>query len=125
MSPRRHRRRPDAFRALADPTRRGILELLGKRRVCSAGEIAARFPRISRPAVSRHLRVLRQARLVTARGIGRIQRYRLEAAALARMQRDWFAQFTSIWDASLAALKQQVETPAGPRPSRWKPTIGA
>ena len=55
----------EAFAALADPTRRGILELLaaGER---SAGEIAGHF-RISRPAVSRHLRVLREAGLATAR----------------------------------------------------------
>ena len=103
-------RRSDPFKALADSTRRGILELLYKRQVCTAGEIAGRFPRISRPAVSRHLRVLREARLVKAEENGREQRYRLDAESLARMQRDWFAQFTAIWDASLAALKKQAES---------------
>jgi DNA-binding transcriptional ArsR family regulator len=110
MSPRPHARASDPFRALADPTRRGIIELLWKRRVCSAGEIADRFRNISRPAVSRHLKVLRQARLVRAKGIGREHRYQVDGTALARMQRDWFAQFTSIWGTSLAALKQQVES---------------
>jgi DNA-binding transcriptional ArsR family regulator len=107
---KRSARQSDPFRALADPTRRSILELLGKRQVCSAGEIALRFAHISRPAVSRHLKVLRQARLVRARGIGREHHYQLDPAALARVQREWFAQFTQIWAGSLAALKHQVES---------------
>lgn len=110
MSRKRAARQSDPFRALADPTRRSILELLRKRPVCSAGEIADRFTHISRPAVSRHLRVLRQARLVRARGVGRENHYQLDPAALARVQREWFAQFTQIWAGSLAALKQQVES---------------
>ncbi|MCH7896832.1 MAG: helix-turn-helix transcriptional regulator, partial [candidate division NC10 bacterium] len=56
----------DPFAALADPTRRSILELLRERASLTAGEIAARFPQISRAAVSKHLRVLRRARLVKA-----------------------------------------------------------
>jgi hypothetical protein len=59
--------------------------------------------------VFRHLRVLRQARRVRAKRIGREQRYQLDATELARMQRDWFAQFTSIWDTWLVALKERVE----------------
>ncbi len=106
----RFARRSDPFKALADPTRRGILELLRKRHICSAGEIAGGFPRISRPAVSRHLRVLRQARLVQAKTIGREHRYQLDAAPLVEIQRDWFTQFTAFWDASLAALKKQAES---------------
>jgi DNA-binding transcriptional ArsR family regulator len=101
--------RIDAFKAIADPTRRGILQMLGRRRYCRAGEIARGFPRISRPAVSRHLRVLRGARLVTVEGVGREQRYRLNEAALQRVQVEWFRQFTAIWDGTLAVLKNQVE----------------
>jgi len=63
-------RRHDPFKALADGTRRSILTLLQRRGACSAGEIADAFSRMSRPAVSRHLRVLRQAGLVTAKGVG-------------------------------------------------------
>ena len=99
--------RADPFQALADPTRRAILELLRKRPLCPAGEIAGSFPRISRPAVSRHLRVLRVAGLVAAEGRGRQHCYRLQLGALARVERDWFAPF---WDASLAALKRRVES---------------
>ena len=102
-------KRRDPFKALADPTRRSILERLAKRDMCSAGEVADLFPHISRPAVSRHLRVLRQAGLVRAQGVGREHRYRLNVVALARVQRDWFAQFTPLMETSLAALKRQIE----------------
>ena len=70
-----------AFAALADPTRRTIVELLseGER---SAGELAAEFE-TSRPAVSRHLRVLREHGLVSAREHGRRRLYALEPAPLA------------------------------------------
>jgi DNA-binding transcriptional ArsR family regulator len=99
----------DPFEALADPTRRGILELLRRRDVRTAGEISAAFPRISRPAVSRHLRVLRESGLVLADEVGREWHYRLNVAALARVHREWFARFAPLWDESLAALKDRVE----------------
>jgi DNA-binding transcriptional ArsR family regulator len=121
-------RRHDPFKALADRTRRSILTLLQRRGACSAGEIADAFSRMSRPAVSRHLRVLRQAGLVTAKGVGREQRYELVPAALARLHHDWFGQFADLWVGSFAALKEQVEavrTPGearstAPRPARRK-----
>jgi DNA-binding transcriptional ArsR family regulator len=72
-------------------------------------ESADAFPRISRPAVSRHLRVLRESGLVIAEQSGREWHYRLNVAALARMHRDWFARFTPLWEESLAGLKEQVE----------------
>ena len=109
MSAQRARRRGDPFKALADPTRRSILELLHRQPACSAGEIAGRFSKVSRPAVSRHLRVLREARLVAAEGVGREQRYRLEVQSLEQLQRDWFDQFTRIHDTSLTALKERAE----------------
>ncbi len=99
----------DPFEALADPTRRAILDLLRGCKTRTAGELAAAFPRISRPAVSRHLRVLREAGFVIAEEAGRERRYRLNAAALARMHRDWFARFTPLWEASLAQLKHRAE----------------
>ena len=116
MTPRQASDRPDPFKALADPTRRRILELLQQREV-SAGEIAERFAGISRPAVSRHLRVLREAGLVTAEDVGREQLYRLNRPVLARIHRDWFGLFTPLRDASLAALKRQVEAETRSQPS--------
>lgn len=114
MKTRVGRPQRDPFKALADPTRRSILTLLRKRGACSAGEIADAFRRISRPAVSRHLRVLRQAGLVTAKGVGREQQYQLAVAALARVHHDWFGQFATLWGDSLAALKEQVEVLGAP-----------
>ena len=103
-------KRSDAFTALADPTRRGILELLRDGGPHAAGAIAARFPRISRPAVSRHLRVLRESRLVRAREIGREWQYEIDANTLARLQREWFAPFEPLWDESLRRLKRRAES---------------
>ncbi|HEY8173362.1 MAG TPA: metalloregulator ArsR/SmtB family transcription factor [Dehalococcoidia bacterium] len=103
------RSRNDPFEALADATRRGILDLLRREDVLTAGEIAAAFPRISRPAVSRHLRVLRGADLVIAEESGREWRYRLNVAAVARLHRDWFAPFMPLWEQSLSRLKEEVE----------------
>ncbi len=102
-------KRNDPFPALADPTRRKILELLRDRVSMTAGEIAARFPKISRAAVSKHLRVLREAGLVRARQEGREWHYTLDPAPLAEVYRDWLATFAPYWDATLQRLKRQVE----------------
>jgi DNA-binding transcriptional ArsR family regulator len=100
----------DPFEALADPTRRAILELLRDDGVRTAGDIADAFPAISRPAVSRHLRVLRECGIVVAEQVGREWRYRIDGAMLARTYRDWFERFAPLWEQSLQRLKQQVES---------------
>jgi DNA-binding transcriptional ArsR family regulator len=97
------------FAALADPTRRAILDLLRERPSMPAGEIAARFPAISRPAVSKHLGVLRGAHLVTTREQGREHHYTLDARPLAELQRDWLDRFAPYWEESLARLKREAE----------------
>lgn len=76
----------DPWQALADPVRRTILELLS-RRPRPAGEIAAEFE-ITRPAISRHLRVLREAGLVEAEREGRERVYSLAAAPLEELVRE-------------------------------------
>lgn len=98
----------DPFAAIADPTRRSILELL-RGRTLTAGEIAARFPQVSRPAISKHLKVLRQARLVQAVEQGREWHYRLDALPLGEIYRTWLSGFAPYWEESLERLKQQVE----------------
>lgn len=105
-------KRKDAFAAIADPTRRSILELLRDRDGLNAGEIASRFPKISRPAVSKHLGVLRRARLVQARRRGREQRYDLDPRPLAEVYREWLDGFALVMEASLAELKRRVESDA-------------
>lgn len=103
------RARPDPFEALADPTRRGVLELLRVRKTATAGEIAQAFPEISRPAVSRHLRILRESGVIVADQRGRHWRYRIDARALASSYRDFFERFAPMWEDALERLKRQVE----------------
>jgi DNA-binding transcriptional ArsR family regulator len=98
------------FAALADPTRRRVLELLRDRDEMTAGELAAAFPGISRPAVSRHLKVLRDAGLLIADQIGREWRYRLDPTLLATIHHEWLATFVPLFDESLGRLKVRVES---------------
>ncbi len=76
----------DVFAALADPTRRRIVDLLRVEPALTAGDVAARFPEISRPAVSKHLRVLRDAGLCRARSVGRRRHYELDVDALGEVE---------------------------------------
>ena len=89
--------------AIADPIRRRVLELVRDREV-AAGDLAAEFD-VSRPAVSRHLRVLREAGLVRERREGRLRLYRADPAPLAEL-REWLERY---WDERLAALKELAE----------------
>jgi DNA-binding transcriptional ArsR family regulator len=75
----------------------------------TAGELAAAFPSISRPAVSRHLRVLRVAGLVNAVQNGREWHYSLDPSPLAEVTQQWFSQFAPLWEETLANLKREAE----------------
>lgn len=93
--------------ALADPTRREILLLLRDQR-CTAGDIAARFP-LSRPAISRHLRVLREAGLVRDELHGREREYHLIESALEPLEQFLRAlRERSTWERRFAALETEV-----------------
>jgi DNA-binding transcriptional ArsR family regulator len=94
-----------AIEALADPTRRRIVELLaeGER---SAGALASEFT-VSRPAVSRHLRVLRETGLVQAREEGTSRVYSLDPAPLQELD-DWLARYRGFWGQRLDALDTQL-----------------
>jgi DNA-binding transcriptional ArsR family regulator len=94
-----------ALQALADPTRRRIVELLadGER---SAGALASEF-QTSRPAVSRHLRVLRELGLVHARGEGTRQLYSLDPVPLAELD-DWLGRYRGFWANRLDALDTEI-----------------
>ena len=91
--------------ALVDPTRRAIFECLleGPRAV---GELAREFP-VTRPAVSQHLRVLKQARLVVDSRAGRQRIYQVDVAGLAAFR----AELDRFWTKTLAAYKEVVEQP--------------
>ena len=98
------------YTAIADPTRRGILDLLRDRGVLSAGEIAASFPAQSRPGISRHLRVLRECGVVSAQRDGKAQNYVLDARPLAALRDGWLASFGKMQSRSLRALRRRVES---------------
>jgi DNA-binding transcriptional ArsR family regulator len=94
------------FQALADPTRRAVLDLL-RRGSQPAGQIALAFP-VSRPAISKHLRLLRRAHLVREHREGRNRVYQLNPEPL-RAVDSWIEQYRSFWSASLSNLKAFVE----------------
>jgi DNA-binding transcriptional ArsR family regulator len=97
----------DPFRAIADPTRRAILDRL-RAGPANAGALAADF-RSSRPAVSQHLKVLRDARLVIAQRIGRERIYTVNPAPLQSVA-GWLEGYRAFWQASLTNLKRKLET---------------
>lgn len=108
----------DPFHAVSDPTRRGILDLLaeGER---SVNELVAAFT-ISQPSISRHLRVLRDAGVVTQHRRGRQRVYHLRPEPL-RLVYDWIGHYERFWDDRLAALGEllRADQPGqAPRPGR-------
>ena len=94
------------FQALADPTRRAVLDLL-RQGAQPAGQIAEAFP-VSRPAISRHLRQLRRARLVVEHRRGRHRYYQLNAEPLKAVN-TWLEHYRNFWQANLSNLKTFVE----------------
>ncbi len=114
----------DVFRALADPTRRVILSTL-----CDGGlavaDIASAFP-VSRPAVSKHLRILKEADLVVEERHGRNRVYALNAGPLQDVD-EWLDEYRTFWRHSLRRLKDLVETSderLQPRKNQ-KPKVGS
>ena len=94
------------FRAIADPTRRSIMTMLssGER---SLNDITAEFD-MTRPAVAKHLNILREGGLIRVRKQGRERLHRLQPDALKTVS-DWLSFFDQFWDEKLANLKQAVE----------------
>jgi DNA-binding transcriptional ArsR family regulator len=94
------------YEALADPTRRHVVELLAERER-TAGELAAAFT-VSRPAVSRHLRVLREAGLVRWRGDAQRRIYTLEPKPLEDLDA-WLESVRGFWSDHLDQLERHLE----------------
>src|SRR3984957_15653572 len=95
-----------AFHALADPTRRAVLDLL-RRGSQPAGQIARAFP-VSRPAISKHLRLLRRAHLVQERREGRHRLYQLNPEPLKAVD-SWLGQYRGFWQGDFKSLEAFVE----------------
>ncbi|MBI5949522.1 MAG: winged helix-turn-helix transcriptional regulator [Chloroflexi bacterium] len=100
----------DVFEAVAEPTRRAVLELLAGRER-SAGELVAAFPALTQPAVSRHLRILRESQLVDVRGDGTRRLYSLRPATLAELDR-WLDRYRRFWSARLDELEGHLDAKA-------------
>lgn len=96
--------------ALADGSRRTIIQRLAATSAATPTELAAGLP-ITRQAVSKHLHILEEAQLVTANRQGRETRYTLRPLAL-ESATDWIAGVTRTWETRLDRLKRQVETRA-------------
>jgi DNA-binding transcriptional ArsR family regulator len=103
----RARANADVFRAIADPTRRAILDRL-RAGAAPVNALAADFSQ-SRPAISKHLRVLRQARLVREQRAGRERVYQLDSMPLQQVA-GWIEGYRAFWQTSLDNLKRYLET---------------
>ena len=96
----------DVFQAIADPTRRAVLQLLTKEEL-PISKITAHFP-MSRTAIAKHLHILSEAKLVTGRKEGREKLYRLEPEPLEELQH-WLSYYQQFWNNKLSKLKHVVE----------------
>ncbi|MCB9758793.1 MAG: helix-turn-helix transcriptional regulator [Alphaproteobacteria bacterium] len=90
------------FRAVADPTRRAILDLLRDGRACAVTDLVDHFD-VTQPAISQHLKVLREAGLVSVTRDGRRRLYALNPEPL-RAVYDWVAHYERFWSSKLGAL---------------------
>src|SRR5262245_6491860 len=106
MSMARHAALTDVFTAVADPTRRSLLAALARGEQ-PVNELASRF-RVTLPAISQHLRSLREAGLVSVRAAGRQRFYRLVPTPLREIS-EWVQSFERFWREKLSALGRHLE----------------
>lgn len=98
--------RRDVFQAIADPTRREIIYLLADKKL-TLNEVAENF-RISRPAVSKHIKILSECGLVTINQYGRERYCNINPEPLKEVS-NWLEYFDKFWDKKLNSLKDYVE----------------
>ncbi len=98
---------PDVYSAIGDPTRRALLLRLAAEGQKNVSELLEPFS-ISQPAISKHLRILREAGLVRSHKEGRLRLYEVEAASL-RQVHDWVSHFERYWDQKLDALGDYLD----------------
>lgn len=97
----------DKFSALSDPTRQKIVELLASRGPLPASEISAQFP-VSPPAISQHLKILREANLVQMEKRGQQRLYQLNPEAVAEVEA-WAHRLKHLWSQRFEALDRVLE----------------
>ena len=98
----------DVFKALADPTRRTLLDRLYEHDGQSLGELEADLP-MSRFGVMKHLKVLEEAGLVTTRRRGREKLHFLNPVPIRQIQERWVGKYAEPWASALIALKDEIE----------------
>lgn len=98
------------FRALSDPTRRAIIGLLAEHPL-TVNQVATHFD-MSRPAVAKHLGILKDGAIISTKTSGRERINTLEPLALKQVS-DWLAHYSHFWDEKLLALKSAIETSKG------------
>ncbi len=108
----------DVFAAVADPTRRKVLDLLrtGER---AAGDLSRAFPHLSQPAMSQHLKVLRETGLVRVRPELQKRIYSLDPGGFAELDA-WLGRYRAFWELNLGALERHLDHQHGRRASRPK-----
>jgi DNA-binding transcriptional ArsR family regulator len=97
----------DAFAAVADPTRRQLLDRVRRSQPLSLNELAEGLP-ITRQAVTKHLNALRDAGLLRIRRVGRERLHELNPTPLVAVE-EWLAPYAAAWDERLARLRQHLE----------------
>ena len=97
----------DVFDAIADPTRRRLIQLLAEEEELPLHELTAQF-QMGRTAVSKHLTILKEAGLVLDRKVGRETRFRLNAAPLREIQ-DWVGFYSKFWTSNMFRLNRLLE----------------
>lgn len=105
--------------AIGEPNRRRLLELLHQRNESTVSELVDGSG-LRQPQVSKHLKVLAGAALVSARADGRHRHYRLDGRGL-QAAHDWFASFEDVWHARFDALDELVSTDPDPDPPKEHP----
>ncbi len=108
----------DVFEALAAPTRREIIEMLSSKGRLSATDIYQRFD-VSPPAISQHLKVLREAKLVRVERQGQLRIYEIDPKGLAEIQ-DWSQRMTLIWSKRFDAIEKILQKEKAKEKSRTK-----
>ncbi|MCA9081389.1 MAG: helix-turn-helix transcriptional regulator [Planctomycetaceae bacterium] len=103
------------FKALADPTRRAILDAL-RTGPQNTGSLVEQFPNLSRFAVMKHIDVLREANLIVTQAQGRQRIHSLNAVPLRQMYERWVSPFQELWASQLTELQRRFDQPPTNRP---------
>src|ERR1051326_2768524 len=106
----------DVFRALADPSRRLLLDSLFVEDGQTLGELSARLPGMTRFGVMKHLRILESASLAPSRKVGRERLHYLNPVPIRLMHDRWIGKYAEPWVGALAGLKQRIEGVSMDRP---------